>query len=236
MELVLERLGIVIVAAGSGSRFGGRKQFARLAGRPLLGWCLAALDRLGPLAGRVVVLPAGAENEPEWAECVAGLTQPVHVVAGGATRAESVRAGVSALGEACELVAVHDGARPLVEPAWALACAACLEADAGLGATIVARAATDTLKQLDASGTEIDRTLDRTRVACAETPQVCRRAALLAALADPVAVRFTDEAQALEANGWRTAVHLIDRPNPKVTHAPDLAIVEALMRAREEQR
>src|SRR5580658_5522303 len=94
----------IIVAGGTGSRFGGAKQFADLGGRPVLAWSLEAARQT--CAGVVLVVPAGAP---------AGWDADV-VVAGGATRSESVRAGLAAVPDSAEIVAVHDAARPLARP------------------------------------------------------------------------------------------------------------------------
>ncbi|MDK2972424.1 MAG: 2-C-methyl-D-erythritol 4-phosphate cytidylyltransferase [Candidatus Sumerlaeota bacterium] len=230
---LLSQTGLVVVAAGNGRRFGARKQFVPLAGRPLLAWCLEAFDQLADLGERIVVLPEGAESEPEWLSIAARLHHPVRVVAGGAERADSVRAGIEALGPGCLYAAVHDGARPLVDAAWLLPCVERLASDVTLGAVIVGRSSTDTLKHFDPDSGLITGTADRTRLARAETPQVCRCGALIKALALPGSSRLTDEGQVLENAGWKTALHLIDARNPKVTLPEDIAIAEALLRRRE---
>src|SRR5438132_11874454 len=101
----------VVVAAGSGSRAGGAKQWRALAGRPVVRWSAEALLAAG--AQRLaVVVPAGEESLA--AEALAGLPR-WRATAGGATRAESVQAGLAALdGDDDEIVLVHDAARPFV--------------------------------------------------------------------------------------------------------------------------
>lgn len=229
---MIRKIGLVVVAAGSGTRFGGPKQFAPLGGRPLLAWCLEAFDRCEDIAERVVVLRADLQESAAWKGIVAGLKHPVRTVDGGAQRADSVRAGIEALGGACGIVAVHDGARPFPPIDAMRRCAAMLDGDATLAGAIVAGRCVDTLKAIAADGATIVQTIDRSRTARAETPQVCRRAELLAALARPGASLCTDEAQALESAGRKTAVAMHDGMNVKITTAGDVAVAEAMIAAR----
>jgi 2-C-methyl-D-erythritol 4-phosphate cytidylyltransferase len=127
---------VVVVAAGSGRRFGAPKHFAPLGGRALVQW---AVDAARPVAdGVVLVLPADADGD-----AIAGVDA---VVTGGATRAASVRAGLAAVPESAEVIVVHDGARPLASPALfrAVVDAVAGGADAAVPAVAVA----DTLKQV----------------------------------------------------------------------------------------
>ena len=100
---------IVAWRAGTGTRFGAPKQFADLGGRPLVSWSLETARQV--CDGVVLVLPADAAPS-DW---------PVErVVAGGATRSESVRAGLAAVPDDADIIAVHDAARPLARPElWA---------------------------------------------------------------------------------------------------------------------
>lgn len=223
-----QQLGLVVVAAGSGARFGAMKQFAPLAGKPLLAHCLETFDRCGEFVDRVVVLPGDMLESAAWRKIRDRLENPVRPVAGGVTRADSVRAGVEALDTRCELVAVHDGARPFVPVDAMRECLARLREDATLAAAIVASPIADTLKSTTADQT-IERTIDRARTVRAETPQLCRRALLLAALAD-ARESVTDEAQALERAGHRTAAVLHDGYNVKITNTTDLVLAEAWLR------
>src|SRR5580658_3886115 len=131
----------VVVAGGSGERFGAPKQFALLRGRPVLEWSVAACRP--SCAGVVLVVPAGhgalsAERPPYGADVV---------VPGGATRAASVRAGLAAVPLDADVVVVHDAARPLAPPALFAAVIAAL--DAGAAGAICALPVSDTLKRTD---------------------------------------------------------------------------------------
>lgn len=223
-----QNLGIVVVAAGSGQRFGARKQFAPLAGKPLLAYCLEAFDAIESIAARVVVLPRDAVAGADWKAVQARLRHGVTAVAGGRERADSVRAGVEALPGLCSFVAVHDGARPF-PPIEAMAeCLATLKSDESLGAAIVCSPVMDTLKALGEDGRTIQATIDRRHTVRAETPQVCRVRALsevLQAKAGPV----TDEGQALEQAGWKTVAVVHHAWNGKITTPGDIRIAEAIL-------
>ena len=194
----MSALALVVVAAGSGTRFGGPKQWAPLAARPLLAHCLDALGLAQPEADRVVVLPEELLESASWHEVNASLAQAWRAVAGGATRALSGRSGVEAARG--EIVAVHDGARPFPPVDALREAVALLREKPALAGAIVCAPVTDTLKQLDDAGL-ITGTIDRARCARAETPQVCRRERLLNALARPGTEDCTDEAR-VAAEAW----------------------------------
>jgi 2-C-methyl-D-erythritol 4-phosphate cytidylyltransferase len=213
----------LLVAAGRGERLGspGPKAFVVLGGRPLLEWSVAALRAVPAIERIVVALPPGAEA-PEGTVGVAG----------GAERSHSVRNALAASGggPGADVVLVHDAARPLVTPGLA---ERCLEALEGVDAAIAAARVTDTTKEAGADGV-VERTLDRSRLWAVQTPQVFRRAALEAVLAQPdeVLARATDDASLVEAAGGRVRVVEAPRENLKVTTPVDLRVAELLLAER----
>jgi len=201
----------VVVAGGTGTRFGAAKQFADLGGRPLIAWSLAAARQA--CRGVVLVLPAGFSPGPWDADAV---------VAGGSTRSQSVRAGLAAVPETADVIAVHDAARPLARLAlWE----AVLEAvAAGADGAIPAVPVSDTVKEIGPDGHLV--TLDRSRLVAVQTPQafrasVLRRAHLAAADA-------TDDAALVEAAGGRVVLVAGPADNVKVTSPLDLVVAAAL--------
>jgi 2-C-methyl-D-erythritol 4-phosphate cytidylyltransferase len=201
----------VVVAGGRGSRFGGPKQFADLGGRPVASWSLATARQA--CDGVVLVVPADA---------MGGSWEADVVVAGGPTRSGSVRAGLSAVPETAEVVAVHDAARPLARlPLWKAVIDAVL---AGADGAIPAAAVTDTVKQVGADGELV--TLDRARLVAVQTPQAFRADVLRQAHLS--GAEASDDAALVEAAGGR--VVLVDGPadNLKVTSPTDLLVVAAL--------
>ena len=218
----------VVVAAGSSRRMGGvDKLAAPVAGRPLLHWTLAALRAAGPIDRLVLVTAPDRVRELRDDRRLAGLVS--HVVAGGATRRESVAAGVRWLADADpegaeRPVLVHDGARPLVSPALVAAVA---RATAEHGAALPVLPIAETVKRVG-KGMVLE-TVDRASLAAAQTPQGARRRLLLdawQAFPPDGPPEFTDEAALLEA--CRIPVHALpgDPANIKVTLPDDLRRVE----------
>lgn len=157
-------------------------------------------------------------------------------IAGGEERHRSVLEGVLAVAPGIRFVAVHDGARPLPPLDALLECVRLLRRDPETRAAIVAAPVTDTIKRIapGGAGHTIAHTEDRSQLVRAETPQVCDREALLAALSVPHAQDPRDEAEALERSGHRTAFVLHQGYNPKITHAKDIAVVAAYLGAKDE--
>jgi len=221
----------VVVAAGRGRRLGRLepKAFVSVAGQPLLAYSLAALRAVDGVGELVVVLPPGEERG--LARCYQELLSASAVsatVAGGEERWQSVAAGLASLREPSDLVLIHDAARPLVTAELARAV---IEKAAEVGAAIAAEPSTDTLKEVTAEML-IGRTLDRGRYWRAQTPQVFRRGLIMEAYAHAGRLHPTDDAQLVEALGAAVAVVPTSGPNPKVTTASDLAVVEQLLAER----
>jgi 2-C-methyl-D-erythritol 4-phosphate cytidylyltransferase len=211
------RLGAVIVAAGSGTRMGGLdKLFTEVAGRPLLAHAVAPFQTCAAVERIVLVLSAENVERGEALAQEQGFVKVCAVVPGGGRRQDSVRLGLEVLGE-CEYVAVHDGGRPLVSVELI---ERGLEAARETGAAVAALPLVDTIKEAGADGLVV-RTLDRSRLWAAQTPQVFRRD-LLARAHREVASDVTDDAAMLEALGVPVKVFPGDRRNIKVTTAEDL--------------
>ena len=225
----------IIPAAGAGTRFPGetRKQFRLLADKPLL---VHTLERVW--LAEVVSLIVVAVPEGDLAD-IRKLLQPLaltgvelHLVAGGATRQASVAAGLEALPQDTQVIVVHDAVRPLFEPRWiGETVALCRDYDGA----IVAVPASDTLKEVEAapatpggySGT-ISRTIPRTSVWRAQTPQTFRADILRRAMrnAKDTGLAGTDEATLVEAVGGRIAVVEGSPGNIKVTTPDDWRYLE----------
>lgn len=223
------RVGVAVPAAGSGRRMGGvRKPFLELAGEPVLVHALRPFLADPRVVSVVVALAADdAAAPPAWLTALDGR---VGVVAGGATRAASVRNALAALPGDVDVVAVHDAARPLVTPEVV---GRCIDtAVAGEGAVAGCRAV-DTMKEVDGEG-RIVGTPERARLWHAHTPQVFPAVvARRAYAADPDALASaTDDAALAEAVG--AVVRMVDggAENLKVTEPGDLPIAEAILARR----
>jgi len=206
---------VIVVAAGSGARFGGAKQFRTVgAGR--------LVDRAVEVAGRhadgvVVVLPAGSA----WDGPPVAAT-----VAGGPTRAASVRAGLAAVPAAAEIVLVHDAARPLADDA--LFDRVIDAVRAGADGAVPGLPVADTIKRVD--GARVVGTVPRDDLVAVQTPQAFRAACLRAAHAE--GAEGTDDAALVEAAGGTVVVVPGESTNVKVTGPEDLALVEGLLARR----
>lgn len=227
---VSESCWCVVVAAGRGLRFGGEvpKQYVPIDGRPLLAWTLARLAAHPRIAGLVVVL---AEGDAYWPTLDKPVGTPLRVAAGGATRADSVLAGLDALPDAVapeDFVLVHDAARPCVR-AEDIDRLITLGVPAGGG--LLAAPLRDTLKRADATQC-VEMTEPREARWRALTPQLFRRGALAAALgsARMQGVEVTDEAMAMERCGARPLLVEGADDNIKVTTPADRALAEFLLR------
>ncbi len=222
-------VGVVVVAAGAGLRAGPGepKQFRPIHGVPLLVRTLRPFTSHPDVEQVVVVLPAGyAERPPDWLARLVG--QRLRPVTGGASRAQSVRAGLSALAARATVVLVHDGARPFVSRETIDAVIA--KARAGVGA-VAALPLADTLKEV-VEGTRIRRTVARDRLWRAQTPQGFPRAMLERAYGEPESTdpATTDDAELCERAGFPVEVVPDTSHNFKVTTADDFRIAEALAR------
>jgi 2-C-methyl-D-erythritol 4-phosphate cytidylyltransferase len=221
-------LALVCVGAGRGERFGSDKLAEPLGDRTVLQTALEGLVRAFPDAPLFVVVPPN--RMAEWRERIEERVPRAQFVAGGGRRQDSVRAGVERAAEGgADVVAVHDGARPLVDPSdvkgvvWALGSAA--------GSVLVAPVS-DTVKRIDGAGQVLE-TVPRNDLRLALTPQVFRVTALAWAWQEADFGReWTDEAAMLESLGMPVRSVVAERPNPKLTTDLDLLLIRALMRIR----
>jgi len=200
-------------------------------------WSIDAFRASGSVRSIVVAAPPGHVHDLGGSD--------LGVVAGGATRAESVAAALAAVGTA--LVAIHDAARPLLTPELVEALVADLDAAPDAAGVIAAAPVTDTIKRaeplrgsLRTDGVRkeprnaVGATLDRSELWAAQTPQVFRTAALREALAVDEATRdaATDESMLVEAAGGTVLIHPTGPENLKVTTPHDLRVAELLLRGR----
>lgn len=225
----VERLWCVVPAAGRGTRFGAElpKQYAALAGQPLLLWTLRRLAATPRIGGLMVVLAA---DDPYWPNLDSLGGKPVLTAIGAVERSGSVLAGLRALPEsvgAQSFVLVHDAARPCVgvgdiEHLIDRGCAA--------GGGLLAAPLRDTLKLGDRD-TRVLATEPREGRWRALTPQLFRRGELTRALAQAEhdGVMVTDEAMAMERAGHRPLLVEGAESNIKVTTVADLALAEYLL-------
>jgi 2-C-methyl-D-erythritol 4-phosphate cytidylyltransferase len=202
----------VIVAAGWGERFGGPKQFVELGGVRLVDHAIATAT--ATCDAIVLVVP----DADDWK----GADVDV-LVTGGATRADSVRAGLGGVPPGAEVVVVHDAARPLATAALFDAVIAAVRG--GADGAVPGLAVTDTLKRVD--DVRVTATVDRVGLVAVQTPQAFRAGVLRDAHAG--GADATDDAALVEELGGTVVVVPGDPRNLKVTGPADLMIAAALL-------
>lgn len=204
-----------MVAAGTGQRFGGPKQLASLDGRPLVAWAVSAARSASD--GVVVVTGRDLLDHPQIRSLGADA-----VVAGGATRSASVRAGLANVPETAGIIVVHDAARPLADVELFLRVVAAVRN--GADAAVPGVPVVDTLRRLDGG------VVDRDELVAVQTPQAFRAETLRDAHGR--GGDATDDAGLVERLGGRVAVVHGIRDNLKVTEPRDVAIVQSIVTAR----
>jgi len=221
---------VVIAAAGSGKRFGTDipKQFHMLGGRPILVHTLEKFESCDAVDEMVIAVSEGHLERAERLIDDAGFAKVSAVVAGGDTRTLSVANGFAAVSNDADVVAVHDAARPFVTPDEITAV---IEKAAETGAACLVAAVVDTIKEV--SGGAIVRTIDRTKLRRALTPQAFRYSILEKALADVVG-DATDEAVLVEMLGVSVACVEGSGRNIKITTPDDILIAESFLRSENE--
>ena len=228
----------ILVAAGTGTRSGlaDGKQMTSLAGEPMLAHTLRAFEECPAIDAIVIV--CYAERVEECRERVVkgtGARKVVAVVAGGSTRTRSVAAGLEVTPQGCDVVAVHDGARPLIESSTIREAIGSLESS-GADGVVVGHPVVDTLKSVGADGRVIA-TVDRAGLWVAQTPQVFRASELRSAhrRAETQGSDATDDAALVEADGGSIVMLEGPRWNFKVTLAEDIEAADALLLRRKRE-
>ncbi|HVF64393.1 MAG TPA: 2-C-methyl-D-erythritol 4-phosphate cytidylyltransferase [Casimicrobiaceae bacterium] len=220
----------LLPAAGVGSRVGGAlpKQYVTLGGRPVLAHTLERLQSAFAFDSLFVIVA----RDDEAVERLIGTRAPVEILrCGGASRSETVANAVSALVDRIhddDWMLVHDAVRPCV-PADAVRRLVAEIADDDVGG-LLALPLADTLKRGDdAPAPRVAATVNRSRLWRAQTPQMFRFGILRRAFARPDAAAATDEAQAVEAIGYRPRLVTGSAFNIKITYPDDLALASVIL-------
>ena len=222
----------IVVAAGKGTRLGGLrpKQFLEIGGVPIIIHTVRQFERSQQIDEIIVVLPPEeTANFISFAQDF-GLKKVSRAVAGGATRAQSVLCGLASIRDA-EIVAVHDGVRPLVTPDEI---DATIQAARANGAAILTASAADTIKEI--KDDRVIRTLPRANLRRALTPQ-CFRYDILKRAYDQLndiaasGIEITDDSMLVERLGVEIVAVAGSARNIKITSAEDLILAEAILKS-----
>lgn len=214
------RCGAVVVAAGSGQRFGGLKQFATLGGASIASRSIELCRSVADVV--ILVAPSDALDQTHGAD---------EVVAGGETRSESVRRGLHALPDEVSVIVIHDAARPLASEELFFSVVAELN-DEKVDAAIPGLEPSDTIKRVEVrDGRQwVVETIDRRALASIQTPQAFRASALRAA--HHRGGEATDDAALIERAGGTVVVVAGEPDNVKITSPSDLDLAERIIGSR----
>ncbi|MBU2009471.1 MAG: 2-C-methyl-D-erythritol 4-phosphate cytidylyltransferase [Chloroflexi bacterium] len=221
-----ERVVAIVPAAGQGSRLGGMdKVFSPLAGRPLLAYCLEALQG-SPLVDEVVLVLRDPEKGWRLAEA-GGFSKVKSICPGGPRRQDSVREGLKHVAR-CDFVLIHDGARPFLTGKLIREG---IEAARQTGAAVAAVPVTETVKMAGQDGL-VEATPPRASLFTVQTPQVFRFDVLHKAYENS-AGDVTDDASLVEGLGIKVRLYPGSYDNIKMTNPEDLALAEVLIKRRQ---
>jgi 2-C-methyl-D-erythritol 4-phosphate cytidylyltransferase len=222
-------LTAIIVAAGSSERMGFDKLFALVSGKPVIAHTISAFERTDSVDE--IILVGRADSLGELRKIAGESTKLTQIVAGGAERSDSVRAGLDHLSSKSDFVAVHDAARPLVTPEKITRVFDVCRTSGG--AASLAEPINDTLKRADVD-LAVKEAVDRTGIYGMQTPQVFARKLLEEAyqLVATKNVSVTDEVSAIELLGHKVILVPNHDFNFKITYPRDLPMAEFVLKQR----
>jgi 2-C-methyl-D-erythritol 4-phosphate cytidylyltransferase len=222
----------IICAAGPGKRFGGKrkKQFTDVAGRAVFLRSVEVFANRDDVKQILLTIPAEDEElvKVKWGANLVFFN--VKLVHGGDSRADSIHNALQLVKDDIDLIAVHDAARCCITEKWV---DEVIAAAAETGAAILACPLAATIKQVQDG--KVVKTVDRSKLYEAQTPQVFEAELLRKAnekLERSNGADYSDDSMLVEAMGHEVAVVETDTSNLKVTHGPDIAIAEAIIKSR----
>ena len=222
-------VSIIIVAAGSGLRFGSPlpKQFCLLYNRPVVMHTIDAFRSANPDA--IISIVINRDMTSLWNDlCIKHNFQSPTIVYGGATRWESVKKAIQALPQT-DIIMIHDGVRPLVNTDLISRITSLLSDNKSIDGVIPAVPVTDSLRKIETNGQSIS--VDRAYMRAVQTPQAFPSDKLRKAYSMPYRKEFTDDASVMEAAGFDHIVLTEGSPeNIKITNPGDLALAEFYMK------
>jgi len=230
---------VVIVAGGSGERFGRSegKLLLEILGKPVLTWSAEAFDAVADV-GLIVIVAPQEQMEEYSRQAIDGFpfVTPIVMAPAGAIRQESSFSGISTVPNDFEFIIVHDGARPLITPELVTHLISTVRGNLDIDGAVVGYPAIDTLKVVN--GTSIIGSPDRSLLWVAQTPQAFRAPILREAHATAMAEGFigTDDSSLVERIEGRMILIQGQRDNIKITVPEDLAPIEAGLRLRISER
>ena len=229
----MKDVGVILAAAGSGSRMGQDKLLLKLGGYTVLQHSAKAFASCPDICAMVAVTRQDLLGKVRQQLEELDLPFPVQVIPGGKTRQQSVAAGVQTMSGKAKFYAIHDAARPLVT---AEEIASCLADAREYGGACLSVPVKDTIQQMDGEGF-LELTPPRDRLRCAQTPQIFDAAWYRAGMAEAkrLGLDLTDDCQVFRLSGGRVYLTPGSYTNLKITTPEDLPLAEGILAQREQE-
>ena len=220
------KVSAIIPAAGSGSRFGEEKQFKILSGRPLWAYTLDPFIKSSLINEILFIVPETYINTVQSSESfiIASKKKEIKVIPGGPKRTDSVLNGLYSTKKTNGLVCIHDAARPFIRQSFITETVnSCKDFDGA----VLAIPSVDTVKVV--KDEIINKTIDRTIIWMAQTPQTFHRDKLLDAFKNNINVPVTDESVLMELSGYSIKIINGDAENFKITNKLDWELAKIIV-------
>ena len=223
----MNKVSAIILAAGSGSRFGEKKQFKKLKGKPIWAYSLYTFIQSNFVDELILVVPIDSLGFLKQSQLFASLSKKnsIKLILGGESRKDSVLNGLKAVKKTNDIVCIHDAARPFIKPSYIKdSIEACKEFDGA----IIAIPAVDTVKKADDQ--IIKNTIDRESLWMAQTPQAFKKEKLLYAIKMFSHLNVTDESMLMEEANFKIKLIEGDYFNFKITNEIDWELAKVIVR------
>ena len=221
----MNKVSAIILAAGSGSRFGEKKQFKELNGKPIWFYSLNTFIQSESVDELILVIPNDSLETLKQSQVFTSLnkTNNIKLVSGGESRKDSVFNGLKVVKKAIDIVCIHDAARPFIKTSYIkYSIDACSEFDGA----IIAIPAVDTVKKAD--NQLIKNTIDRESLWMAQTPQTFKKDKLLYAIKNFSHLNITDESMLMEEANFKIKLIEGDQSNFKITNEIDWELAKVM--------
>ena len=222
----MNKVSAIILAAGSGSRFGEKKQFKELNGKPIWFYSLNTFIQSESVDELILVIPNDSLETLKQSQVFTSLnkTNNIKLVSGGESRKDSVFNGLKVVKKAIDIVCIHDAARPFIKASYIKhSVEACSEFDGA----IIAIPSVDTVKKVDKQ--IIKNTIDRESLWMAQTPQTFKKDKLLYAIKNSSHLNITDESMLMEEANFKVKLIEGDQSNFKITNEIDWELAKVMV-------
>ena len=222
----MDKVSVIILAAGSGSRFGAKKQFKKLNEKPIWVYSLNTFIRSKCVDELILVIPNDSIETLKKSQVFISLNNKhsIELVSGGESRKDSVINGLKAVKKTNDIVCIHDAARPFIKASYIKhSIDACSEFDGA----IIAIPVVDTVKKAD--NKQIKNTIDRKSLWMAQTPQTFQKEKLLYAIKNFSHLNITDESMLMEEANFKIKLIEGDQSNFKITNEMDWELAKVIV-------